>query len=90
MTKMDEAVSNAVFGSIDEPVSFDIDAFHRALRERGYVVVPVEQSNSDSLALSTYCRDQVEKLGGSIGYNESGLLARRIYGKITGTPWGAP
>ncbi len=46
MTKMDEAVGLAIAMSRNEQAFSDIEisAFHRALRERGYAVLPVELS----------------------------------------------
>lgn len=46
MTKMDEAVDYALASCSNTLPGEDVFAFHRALRERGYVVVPVEPTRN--------------------------------------------
>ena len=65
MTKMDEAVREAVIQTRYQRPGENVErAFHRALRERGYVVVPVEP-NAEMMA------DAREAAGVGVSWNRA-------------------
>ena len=71
MTKMDEAVSDGLVAvGVEYPGTGDIANFHRALRERGYAVLPVEPNekmrqiggevNCPTITLTSACNYAVD------------------------------